>query len=74
MTQYFVQDYHPEWDPCLVGSVKANRAPLPHDNTGEWMVKFYFYFLKMLTLTVIALETYIDQHKSKICNLLTRWF
>ncbi|XP_059171739.1 phosphatidylinositol transfer protein beta isoform-like isoform X2 [Physella acuta] len=30
-------DYHPEWDPCLVGSIKANRPPLPHDNTGEWM-------------------------------------
>ncbi|GFO41174.1 phosphatidylinositol transfer protein alpha isoform [Plakobranchus ocellatus] len=31
------KDYKPEWDPCLVGSPKAGRAPLPKDKTGEWM-------------------------------------
>ncbi|KAH9489340.1 hypothetical protein Btru_051676 [Bulinus truncatus] len=30
-------DYEPEWDPCLVGSAKANRPPLPSDKTGQWM-------------------------------------
>ncbi|GFR67036.1 phosphatidylinositol transfer protein alpha isoform [Elysia marginata] len=30
-------DYKREWDPCLVGSTKAGRSPLPKDGTGEWM-------------------------------------
>ncbi|RUS69958.1 hypothetical protein EGW08_022285 [Elysia chlorotica] len=33
------KDYKPEWDPCLVGSRKAGRPPLPKDKTGEWMNK-----------------------------------
>ncbi|BFZ18464.1 hypothetical protein BsWGS_21503 [Bradybaena similaris] len=33
------KDYKPEWDPCLVGSPKAGRPPLPRDKTGEWMNK-----------------------------------
>ncbi|KAK3758190.1 hypothetical protein RRG08_005370 [Elysia crispata] len=32
-------DYQTGWDPCLVGSEKAGRAPLPKDGTGEWMNK-----------------------------------
>ncbi|KAI8783259.1 phosphatidylinositol transfer protein alpha isoform [Biomphalaria glabrata] len=31
------KDYKPEWDPCLVGSPKAGRSPLPHDKNGNWM-------------------------------------
>ncbi|RUS84607.1 hypothetical protein EGW08_007634 [Elysia chlorotica] len=30
-------DYKAELDPCLVGSEKAGRAPIPKDITGEWM-------------------------------------
>ncbi|CAL1535211.1 unnamed protein product, partial [Lymnaea stagnalis] len=30
-------DYNPEWDPCLVGSERAKRPPLPNDKTGDWM-------------------------------------
>nr|KAI8753450.1 phosphatidylinositol transfer protein alpha isoform-like [Biomphalaria glabrata] len=30
-------DYDAESDPCLVGSTKAKRPPLPNDHTGQWM-------------------------------------